>query len=722
MTGKQFGIHKILRRVKLKRESGCISSDEMKGVFNREFNLFDIFRNREGFTSLTVLLAMLLSLVLIFSAANMTWSKGFSADIQALADASAQSGSNVVAKYLNCASVLDASVLTMGLIGVTTLATGMVVAAIPPVSKFSPPILKVGKQTLESRSKFAKAAYEGLEKMEKGLPYLVAANSMAVVEANSRGGELAYSGLAVPFPYDGSDGSFSSYDELLNEASEMQNASEKVKELSDEAEEERKKADEALQRGWEADCGSSTYSMYERASRLSSIPSGLNPYYPSYKLWNFGVPINRARAYYQQRLNQEQPLGSSVDAKVSSVSRKLFYEIALEKLSLAYYATDADGLVDLNLPDLPRNTSDMRDTHVYTDKRWPLTREGKDGKDLVLHFGLDCPGAHGDLVAYGSFADLELGSCKMCPVCRFTINDVGRAPLASSSIANGFEYHWRQLVLAAKDYVEHKNKQVELEKQAKKASEKGVGAFEQALSKLAAPRPKLRPPERHGVVAVLGDTKSYSSPGALSSAFVPGSVVPARAAVSASCLVVDDEYPEENVLSQFFENLKSSGAGSASQNVAASFTGGILDGLFDAWGKLLQAYGSMTDSLTSELKDLSGKAESAGMSKLSSWIKNKLYTVLDIAGFRPADLRQRKPVLVNSVDVFNKAGVDGAVKLRSFLNAVPSREAMKDPEQFSKVLGQFSQDVFGTDEFEICRIPIPGTDLDIPISVKLSEL
>lgn len=685
---------------------------------NEELDPLAVFRNEKGFTTLAVAVAMLVTLALVFAIANVSWNKSLSGDVQAVADSTALAGANVVAKYMTVATVLDACVLSLGLVGMSVMALGVVVAAIPPLSKFAAPVLDAGKTVLRARSDFARSAYQGLAKLEKGLPYLSAANSILAVEANGSG-RVDYTGVAVPFPYDGTDGSFASYDDLLQEAGDMQDSSSKVKEYSDAAEVEKKLADEAKRAGWLADCGGQPYSMYQRAQTLAGMDGAINPYYPNPEEWTFGVALLRARGYYATRLAQEAPEGPSLEEQVDSVARTKFYEVALERVNAGLVVEHSDGTVDLDLPELPKNTSDMCATHVYTESVWPVSLEGHSDKDegsYVLHYSTSCPGMTGPYAGSASLADIDSGHVHLCPLCRFNIADIGKVPQASTSIENGFEHHWKRVVEASKEYEGHKNEQIRLENEAKKAAEKSASAFEAALAKLAAPRPKLTPPGRYGCVAVVCDSETHEAPSVLSNAFVPGSRVPARAAVSAAALAPDEATKDNNVLSQFFDNLKGSGG------FVSSGVGWLLDGIFEVWGSILLSYGNGFDALGAQLNRLFDKAGTFGFGRVATWIKEKLGSVVDLMGFRPADLRLKKPVLVNSVDVFDRAGVDGAVRVRRFINALPSKAAMKDPGQFAGVLADMSQDVFGTTEFEIAVLKIPGTEIEIPITVDLWEV
>lgn len=671
-------------------------------------DIMQLFSEKDGYTTLAGVVAILVSLALIFTTAQLAWTRSVSADVQSVADATALAGSNTVAKYVTCATVLDACVLTLGIVGVSVLGIGLVASAIPPLQSVSGVLIEAGNTILKTRSSFAKSVYEGLQRVERALPYAVALNSSQVV-VNQPSQEIAYTGIALPFPYEGTDGSFGNYDDLLKEARQIGDSAQDVQPQAQKAEEAKEKADADLLEGWSYDCGNTPYSLYERAGKLASLYSTANPYYPTVDGWTFEVPLRRAQAYFEARLAQESPVGSSIEAQVDSVARRAFYEYALEQINHGYYRSDPDGTVDLNLEALPKNTAEVRETTLYTDKVWPITQEGD---SLVLHYSVACPGAQGPVVGTGSLSDLE-GDVHECPICSFSISDIGKVPQASTAIDNGFEYHWKHIVEASKQYQIHKNEQVQAEKEAQKAAEKGNNAFDEALKKLAAPRPRLSPPGRFGCVSFVCDSSEHPTPDALNSAFSQAESLPPRAAIAGSVLVPDEATPSQNILSQFFERLKSE-SGSLS-----SSAGWILDSAFDLWGSLLLSYGNGFDSLSNNLNEVFDTLDGSRSNKVASWIREKLTSIVELTGFQPVDLRIRKPVLTNTANIFNAAGVDGAVRVRSYINSLPPPEQMSNPQALAHLVSMGLEDVFGSSSFEIATLAIPGTDIEIPLTLEL---
>ena len=259
--------------------------------------------------------------------ANTEWVASRAADVQAVADAGALAGVNVVASYATVAQVLDALVLSMGLVGMLTLAIGLVLSAIPVTDAAGPPVLRAATSVFEARAKLSRTAAQGLERLEKAVPFLVAANALAVVRANASA-DGSYVGVAIPYPLEGaSDFGDLSADDVAEKVEEARGQGDEIEELSRLADEAKQLADEALERGWRADCGDDP-SMRERAESLAGLSGALNPNYPTTTGWDFGVPILRARAYYRQRLASEAPLDGTPAEATRSAARKAFYAYA----------------------------------------------------------------------------------------------------------------------------------------------------------------------------------------------------------------------------------------------------------------------------------------------------------------------------------------------------------------------------------------------------------
>ena len=99
--------------------------------------------------------------------------------------------------------------------------------------------------------------------------------------------------------------------------------------------------------------------MWERAGSLAKLSGEQNPHYASSVTWEPQVALDRAKAYYHQRLTDEKPQGSSIETKAESAARKAFYTYASTEVNRAYVTEDGDEVTSY-IPLLPRNTHDVR--------------------------------------------------------------------------------------------------------------------------------------------------------------------------------------------------------------------------------------------------------------------------------------------------------------------------------------------------------------------------
>ena len=81
----------------------------------------DWFIDEEGaYTTVAAAVSILVVLTLLFSAITAVWTLSRAGDVQTSADATALAGANVVSSYHTTATVLDATILSLGLAGFCT--------------------------------------------------------------------------------------------------------------------------------------------------------------------------------------------------------------------------------------------------------------------------------------------------------------------------------------------------------------------------------------------------------------------------------------------------------------------------------------------------------------------------------------------------------------------------------------------------------------------------
>ena len=672
----------------------------------------DLFIEDGAYTTLSSAVVILVVLTLLFSSAAAIWSMSRAGDTQAAADSGALAGANVVASYHTAATVVDASILSLGLAGFATIGTGLVAILIPGAELAAGDMVDTGIEIIKTRNKFAKSASKGLQKIETALPYLVAARATQAVSAQDTEG-ATYTGTALAVPktsesdFVALEGSEISTDVIKDTSKDLERAADELQKASEETA-------KAKERAWLADCGGSDPAsvgscscMWERARSLAKLSDIKNPHYASSVTWEPQVALDRAKAYYRLRLANEAPQGSSVETKAESAARKAFYTYASAEVNRAYITEDGDRTTSY-IPLLPRNTDEVRATELYTDAAWPTSTN--DGK-TYLHYGTSCPnykkGTPGGLASVAAYDGQD-----KCNRCHFGVSSLGAVAAPSTSIENGFEYHFDRFKDALKKYVECRNKELELMRQTEDEADRAGNAFDEAIKALSGERPRIAPPGRNGVVA-FAVSGAISSPDELSSSFNAAVRLGERGAISAAVLAPDDATAQNNVLSRFFSTLEERSGGVA----------GVLDGVMDVWGRLLVGYGDIqgsADELMGEMIDGLGGGSGA-LGSIASWLGDTVSASVAALGLEPCDLRLRKPVLTDTANVIKSPGSDitGLSKVQDKLRSIPL--GVTDPKALCEALEyQVERTISGT-VFTLAEIPLPGGG-SIPLTVDVATL
>lgn len=672
----------------------------------------DLFIEDGAYTTLSSAVVILVVLTLLFSSTAAIWSMSRAGDTQAAADSGALAGANVVASYHTAATVVDASILSLGLAGFATIGTGLVAILIPGAELAAGDMVDTGIEIIKTRNKFAKSASKGLQKIETALPYLVAARATQAVSAQDTEG-ATYTGTALAVPktsesdFVALEGSEISTDVIKDTSKDLERAADELQKASEETA-------KAKERAWLADCGGSDPAsvgscscMWERARSLAKLSDIENPHYASSVTWEPQVALDRAKAYYRLRLANEAPQGSSVETKAESAARKAFYTYASAEVNRAYITEDGDRTTSY-IPLLPRNTDEVRATELYTDAAWPTSTN--DGK-TYLHYGTSCPnykkGTPGGLASVAAYDGQD-----KCNRCHFGVSSLGAVAAPSTSIENGFEYHFDEFKGALEDYVECRNKELELMRQTEDEADRAGNAFDEAIKALSGERPRIAPPGRNGVVA-LAVSGAISSPDELNSSFNTTVRLGDRGAISAAVLAPDDATAQNNVLSRFFSTLEERSGGVA----------GVLDDVMDVWGRLLVGYGDIqgsADELMDEMIDDLG-GDSGALGSIASWLGDTVSASVAALGLEPCDLRLRKPVLTDTANVIKSPGSDitGLSNAQDKLRSIPL--GVTDPKALCKALEyQVERTISGT-VFTLAEIPLPGGG-SIPLTVDVATL
>lgn len=663
-----------------------------------------LFVGDEGYTSVAVATALLVSVSLVLCVAAVEWTISRSADVQQVADATALSGSNVVARFHTVAQVTDACVLSMGLVGMTVLGAGLVLSSVPGARVFAGSVIDEGMGIMRARNAFAKSAAEGLSKLEMALPAAIVANSWSCVRANAERG-MSYKGVALPLPIE----SQSDYGGLAAhvDAEDVGDSAERLQEYAQACEEAKARADDARERAWRADCVDAPRCLRSRAESLAGLAGAQNPYAPNPESWSFGMPILRSRAYYAARLAREAPAANDIESVTDSLARTAYYRYALGEVEAAWYMEHEDGSVDIGIPHLACTKNEVRQTWLYTDPYWPCTEEPS-GK--TLHSCLECPGALGAFAGNDGVSSIDAGASLLCDACRMDVGDLGAVASISTIADNGYEHYWEIVVNAARDYQQARNEQAEAERRMRESAEEGEGVFERVLEQLGVPRPRIRPAGSWGCVGIVVRDAGTAGPSELMSSLLEGVDLPRGVAVSAATLAPDESTKGNTVLSRFLYGLVSD---------AGSSHGGIIGGVLTLWGDLLVSYGAAYEGIGSAANGFLGRIDGIFGGTVGAWLRTKIGQVMGAVGLAPADMRLKKPVLVGTADVLGRAGMESSGKIRSLIQAFPTGGSA---QEIAQALGVWTAGQGLGERIVIAELPLPGTQGTIPLTIDLSLL
>ena len=619
---------------------------------------FDPKAGTAGFSTVGVVIAMLVTLSLVFTGAQVYRVQSVSSEIQEVADAAALASDNVIAEYYLVARVCDAVVLSLSLTGIIVMGVGIAAMCTPLTAKVGTTFIDAGKRVLKARDQFATHASAGLDRLQKALPFLAAVAANRVAHANATPAGRRYLGFAIALPGQGEQvaaGKTGASDELIDT---VDKASDSLRKAAEDAEDAAKKAKQSKERAYRADCGASpARCMYERAAALSDLSGPRNPYFSSVDTWGFSVALERAKAYYPRRLALESPTGETVDDQAKSALRKRFYAYASDAMSQGF-VRESDDSFEADFPLLPRNVAELEETPLYTEEAYPVT-QGEDGQRM-MHAWEGCPRAAGS-IAQGSLAQWAAGGFEECPACHLTPQAMASVAAASSSIDNGFEYHYRIVAEEAAEYGKakssYKPKAQAVRRIAKSLFEDAVAA----MRAMASQRISVKPPGRFGVVAVVAAMGDEPADAGFASRFVHGGgSLGTRVAISGATLVEDAPEQGRTAISSILDGVRERGS---------SRLTGVLDGVMDVWSAVLYAYADGQSRIGEGLDELDSRLSFGSESRLGLWGSAQFAELMESVGLQPAELGAPKPVLVNTGHVLEADGSAFSARLLSVKRA-----------------------------------------------------
>lgn len=600
--------------------------------------MLNIYKEDGGYSTVAMLVALMLTLSLLFSTAQVYRINSASASIQEVADVSALAAENTVAQFVTCSSVCDAVLLTCTLTGYGCAALSVVAFCIPGGASVGKSLLSAGRTVIKTRNTFAQNAVKLLNVYQEALPFLAAVNAYAIAEENNKTvSGSSYKALAILCPFTAEEISVD-----LEDASAL---FDEIEEKEDELSETAEKANEALlqaeaikKEAYMADCGNNPSSCaYERAASLASLSSSKNPLYRNVETWSYSVALNRAKAYYAKRLSMEPVQSSSVKERAQAELRKIYYQYMCSILKGAY-VIETDDEFSAYLPKAPQNKEEWQQTSLYTEKLFPVSASS--GAD-VAHAWSGCPGA-ASASYYCSLYDMEQNNYGVCEFCQFKASNFTQIASLTSKVSSGFEYHYNIIADSLFEYENLRNECLELESEVKDTS---TSFFEDCIDAIKASmnvRIEIDPPGKYGAVAIVVDTGKLSSSAKFASQFVDESVYSnVRLAVSGATLIEDTSDENASVLTGLLDGIY------AGNNSKLGIDGLVLS----FWSTLLKANTDMQNGITGAIGSALDALPVIGKTSLSNWVESKLEDMFSDLGISPAYLGIVKPVLVNSASV-----------------------------------------------------------------------
>ena len=653
------------------------------------------FITKDGYTSISFVMALLVSLTLIFSSATSQWTMSKGQDIQYVADSAAVSGSATVNSYMKVVGVVDGVVLCLGTVGIMATAMGFVLCAIPGSGAAGLKVVDTSRRVLDIRDKFADRAYGALEYLEELLPGMITINSIDCIKANSTQ-SIKYKGCTIPYPLSSQSGFKRDLNDLDTE--DVASSAKEIADISDKCYEYKKDADEAKLRGWLADCASDRC-MRERAASLVGLSDLDNPDYPDIDKWTFGAPILRSRRYYEKRLRQEIPKNTSDIEKRRSRCRYYYYDYALDNLYDATYKELDDLTVEIDIPDLFSNTSEMKQTNVYDLSVWYVS-------DGVLHGCSDCSGIDGACSAC-SLRQAETSGYKWCSKCQMKVSKMGNVACASSHTDTGFEKWYLEVVDAAKDYEEACNKLAKCNKELDEATQSGAKQIEHGLDILSKRRPVICPAGAYGCIGVVVRDEGVCVPSELTQSFVGTTNLGSASAVSGSCLAKDTNAGISARLHEINEQL-----------AASIGKGKLLSMLVDLTQRIFTSSNNTLDTQDLDEKFFEGvevDASAQSAVKLRKLISNCI-SKSDIKLCKTYHLH---PVLVNTSHICQKAGLNKLELIRSAIETMPNST---DPKDIAMTVFGYTKEFLYDKEIVIGEIDIAGIGYPIKIKIRIGDI
>ena len=126
-----------------------------RSVVCRRLESMSVFRCEDGFTTVGMVIALLVTLSLVFTAAQVYRLNAASSKVQNVADAAALAAQNEVAEFMIIVHACDAVVLSLSLTSLVATGLGAAALCTPATAAASDALLKAGREVARARDVFS---------------------------------------------------------------------------------------------------------------------------------------------------------------------------------------------------------------------------------------------------------------------------------------------------------------------------------------------------------------------------------------------------------------------------------------------------------------------------------------------------------------------------------------------------------------------------------------
>lgn len=348
-----------------------------------------------------------------------------------------------------------------------------------------------------------------------------------------------------------------------------------------------------------------------------------------------------------------------------------------------------------------------------------------------MHAYSNCPGC-ASISGYGTLAQMDSSGFEVCPYCKFCSSSLGSVAAASSSISNGFEYHYKIVEEASKDYQKAKEDASPLNKKVKDFAELIFSKLKELICSIANKRIYVKPPGSFGTISLAVNTSTAPASKGFESSFVSSdATLGIRAAISGSTLIEEESDEGKTVLNSILDGL-------TDELPSVAGTVGIA---LNTWSKILLVYSQGQDSLMDGIESSLNQLPLISASGLGTWASKRLSEFMKDIGLEPANLNSLKPVLINTSYIAlaengevptTNSGIasktfaskflivkDAALSVDEASNSILS--AISSGPELAAVLG-LKDVLYSGGVIELASIqPLGNLGPSIPITIKLPE-